>query len=282
MNRRLNSSELLRHYQTEAEDIRARRIDDKANKINTEKEHIKSLNNQLEFEKQNRIQSKILSVNAQKKDYERYITEKNSRQKSGDYRKKSSEVQGTFKIGGENREIRRKNKDDFENDLPINPTRNNQIPTTPNNNQSENNTNPNMPSNSNVVQINRNRNQGYNIISGEATDGKSEYENRKNLNDYNDNYSNNRNPITHANVNSNVKQQNTNNEINLPKINNRNLQTKANKSSYNPINHINNNNYYSYNPTPNEINNLENNDDSNRNKKNYNLLLFTEELSPKL
>jgi len=271
MQKRINNAELLKHYQTEAEENRTRKQNEKANKITAEKEHMQNINDQLELERQSRLQSKISSINAQKEDYERYLTEKNIRQKSGDYRKKTSEPQGTFKIGGDNREIRRKNKDDFEYDLPQNPTRNNQI-TTPNANQRENNHYANLPSNANIVQMNKNRNQGYNIISGQTSDSNSQYENRRNLNDYNNNYANyNTNPITHANVNTNQAQQNMSNDPNLPKINNRNLQTKANKASYNPISHTDNTNYYSNNPNANQRNNnSEQNENFNRNKNNYN------------
>ena len=64
---------------------------------------------QLDLEKSNQLQNKLNNMNAQRVEYEKYVTEKTmTRQKSGDFRKKTSDVSGTFKIGGENREIKKK------------------------------------------------------------------------------------------------------------------------------------------------------------------------------
>lgn len=227
-NRRINNAELLHQYQTEAEDNRTRKLQEKSNKITQERQQIKQMNDQLQQESQTLLQNRQNQINAQRQDYEKYMSEKITRQKSGDFRKKTSEPQGTFKIGGDNREIKRRHKDDLESDLPMNPTRNAQIPNQPGINQRDNAYYENLTSNANIVQQNRNRSQGYNIISGQASQMTNKVEYGRNEgynagNDYNA-YGGNK-PET-------------------PKLRH-NIQTKANNASYNPISHTDNSNYYS-------------------------------------
>jgi len=228
-NQKTNKTELLPLYQKEVEESRKRKIQDKSNKITEERQQMKQVNDQLEQESQTRIENKQNFVNAQRQDYEKYISEKVTRQKSGDFRKKRSEPQGTFKIGGENREIKRKLKDDFESELPLNPTRNVHIPTQPGSNQKDDvlyeNIESNVESNANIMQQNRNRSQGYNIISGQASQVAKAADQMRN-----DNYNSN-------NINGQMKPE-------TPKIK-YNIQTQANNASYNPISHTDNSNYYS-------------------------------------
>ena len=70
------------------------------------------------------VMHKINNVNTQRQEYERFLQEKGqNRGKSGDFRKKT-ELQGTFKIGGEAREIRIKNFEDRNSNITENPNRN--------------------------------------------------------------------------------------------------------------------------------------------------------------
>ena len=130
----MKNGELLRHYQTESEDIKNRKISEKHNRLNDERNEMQQVQTQLDLEKSNQLQNKLNNMNAQRVEYEKYVTEKTmTRQKSGDFRKKTSDVSGTFKIGGENREIKKKNYDEYNSNLVINPTKNNH-------NQNENKT----------------------------------------------------------------------------------------------------------------------------------------------
>lgn len=254
--KKTNNEELLRQYQTEAEDIRTRKLQEKSNKITEERQQQKLVNDQLDQESQTRIQNKQNYIIAQRQDYERFMTEKSTRHKSGDFRKKTSEPQGTFKIGGESREIKHKHKDDFESDLPLNPTKNAQIPTQP--------LYENLASNANVLQQNRNRNQGYDIISGQASQVVSSVDYRRSEN--NDDYANNYN----NNYNNNYGQMKTE----TPKLKH-NVQTKANNASYNPISHTDNSNYYSNSVSTNDNQRTNANakvGNIGGNNKNYNII----------
>ena len=226
-NKKPTNADILQQYQTEAEDHKTRKIQEKSIKITEERNEMKQLNYQLDQESQTKMQNRQNHINSQKQDYERYMSEKISRKKIGDFRKKTSEIQGTFKIGEDDREFKRKNKDDFESELPLNPTRNTNIPTTPENNQRENAYYENLNSNANILQQNRNRNQGYNIISGQSSMQMG------NANDFdrNDSYSN---------------KSYGENRPETPKLKH-NIQSKANNPSYNPINHTDNSNYYGSN-----------------------------------
>lgn len=258
MSKKPNNPDLLRQYQTEAEDHRTRKIQEKSNKINEERNEMRQLNDQLEQESQTIFQNRQNHINSQRQDYERFMTEKVSRQKSSDYRKKTSEPQGTFKIGGEDREIKRKNKNDFESDLPLNPTRNVNIPNSNINNYNSNNNKlnneyyENLNSNMNILQQNRNRNQGYNIISGQTAQQSA------NAQDYA------RNDYIAGRSQAQPMSE-------TPKLRH-NIQSKANNASYNPINHTDNSNYYSNNVTTSNNSNLNTNTNGNyySNQKNFN------------
>lgn len=71
------------------------------------------------------MQTRTDLINSQKAEYENYLSTKNTklREKSTNYKKKDSEPQGTFKIGGENREIKRKSYYEVTENLNLNPTR---------------------------------------------------------------------------------------------------------------------------------------------------------------
>lgn len=262
MNRRTNNEELLRHYQTEAQDIRSRRQQDKTNRINEEKQYIKQMNNELEQESQIRFQNKLNSMNAQREDYQRFLTEKNTRQKSGDFRKKTSDIQGTFKIGGDNREIRLKHRENYGNEITQNINTINQIPKAPVNYNTENNYSNNLTTKANIAKQNRNKSLGFNIINHQ-TDINSNNINR--VNNYNSNY--------------NAYAETSQPEI--PKLQH-NIQIKANKASYNPVNHTENNNYNSqYASNNSRVSSAKTNDkynpinhnayNSNNNKNNQNV-----------
>lgn len=169
----ISKAELMRHYQTEVYDQKSRKAQEKHERINQERIEMNRLQKELENEKKFKQQNKADLMNAQKAEYDSYLTRKktNLRELSlNPHRKKDSEPQGTYKISGENREIRRKNYDDALENLNLNPTRR------------ENNSGLGGAAafNSDYAQqrslqnqaaaMNRGRSQGYNILNHEINE----------------------------------------------------------------------------------------------------------------
>lgn len=159
--------QLLKQYQSEATDFKSKKTIEKQDRINQERSDMERLQRELDEEKKIKLQSKADLMNSQKAEYEKYLNGKNvkMREKSLNYHRKDSEPQGTFKIGGENREIKRKNYHDETENMNLNPTR------------KENNQNFNNQINHNyyaqqrenaAINMLRNRSQGFNIINHEV------------------------------------------------------------------------------------------------------------------
>ena len=184
----LSKEDLLRMYQTEASDMMNRKNYEKQDRINKERIDLDRLQMEMDQEKKTKLQSKANISNTQRIEYEKFINDKfNTREKSLNPRKKMSDPQGTYKIGGDNREIKRKNYEEITDHLTINPTRR------------ENNLlrEENYPRE--VAQISsRGKSQGYNIINHEK---KKEKENIQN-NNYNSNIKTLNNPNSNNNLNN--------------------------------------------------------------------------------
>jgi len=160
---------LLRQYQTDIMDQKNRKAMEKQERINQERFEMNRLQMELEEERKYKQQNKESLMNSQKAEYEYFLNQKKNTQREKSlniYRKKDSEPQGTYKISGENREIKRKNYEDELDILNLNPTRrgNNK-----NNNQAYNNEILEQKNLQNqAAAMNRGRSQGYNILNHEV------------------------------------------------------------------------------------------------------------------
>lgn len=150
---------LFRQYQKEASEIKHRKAIEKQDRINQERNEIKIIQKELEEEKKLKQRSKLDLINSQKAEYDLYVIHKKKmmREKAiNPSSKMDSEPQGTYKIGGENREIKRKNYDEAMNGLNLNPTKMQNI-------YADYSIQKNLQNQ--AAAVNRGRSQGYNIIN---------------------------------------------------------------------------------------------------------------------
>lgn len=179
-NHNYNKESLAKGYQSEIMDNKNRKFNDKLQTLQQERIEMQKLQLELDNEKLRKIQSKNDIVNSQRLDYQNYLNSKgNMREKVVQIGKKNNELQGTYKIGAENREIRRKNYDDISDRMNLNVTRKE------NYNQ---NYDYNLGNNNTQIAMNQNRgkSQGYNIINHENF-GKNKLNTNPNLPNVNSN-----------------------------------------------------------------------------------------------
>ena len=116
-----NRDQLMKNYQSEILENKNRKFNDKLQNLQQERIEMQKLQTELDNEKLRKIQSKNDIINSQRNDYNNYLNSKtNMREKTIQIGKKNTELQGTYKIGGENREIRRKNYDDINDRMNLN------------------------------------------------------------------------------------------------------------------------------------------------------------------
>ncbi len=182
---KIPKDQLLHQYQTGAVETRNRKALEKQDRITQERHEMNRLQKELDDEKRHKQNQKADLMNSQKAEYEMYMNQKKvtMREKSlNPLRKKDSEPQGTYKIGGENREIKRKNYDESLDTLNLNPTRreNNALGTGIYNGDFAQQR---MMQNQ-AAALNRGRSQGYNIINHEIFEKNSKinhYETNNNV-----------------------------------------------------------------------------------------------------
>ena len=158
MNRQYSRDGLLKQYQIEASGNRDRKIAEKQIQVLEERKVLDYLNMQMEQEKRQTAEVKNKRTNDRVNDYNTMIMKKQSERdnNTAPHGKKKEDL-GTFKIGGENRQIKRKTYDDISNDLILNPTRTN-IQSEGMNRQGRNEV-------QNSVPQSRGKSQGFNIIN---------------------------------------------------------------------------------------------------------------------
>ena len=144
-----NKEHLLKNYQSEITDNINRKFNDKLQNLQQERIEMQKLQSELDSEKMRKMQSRNDIINSQREEYKNYLDTKR-------VKKNNEELQGTYKIGGENREIRRKNYNDISDKMNLNITRKE-------NYQKHAIDYTQMPNQQ--VAVNRARSQGYNIIN---------------------------------------------------------------------------------------------------------------------
>jgi hypothetical protein len=171
MKRQYSREELSKINQYDAKDARDKKIAERQARVEAEKMELDRINRELEFTKMRENNQKIQKMNEMREEYNQFIVSKQQikeENKRNTRSKKESEVTGTFKIGGENREIKKRTYEDVTEGLLLNPTRQ-----PPNSSQRGRREEPvesemksNMPS--------RGKSQGFNIINHSAynTDNK--------------------------------------------------------------------------------------------------------------
>jgi transcriptional adapter 2-alpha len=120
MNRQYSKDGLLKQYQQEATDNRNRKNNEKQTRLIEERQALENLNRALEQEKR---QEQYVKMQRQNEYMEEYSKVLNKKQEERGRLKNKNDYSGTFKIGGESREIRKRNYEEVTNSLPMNPTR---------------------------------------------------------------------------------------------------------------------------------------------------------------
>lgn len=115
MNRQLTREDLLKMYQQEASDNRDRKQAEKQQKVIEERQALDRLNREIEQEKRMIQNTKMQRMHEQMEEYKEMQLKKQMERENNGRRFTKGESQGTFKIGGENREIKRRNYDDISN-----------------------------------------------------------------------------------------------------------------------------------------------------------------------
>ena len=249
MNTQYSRDGLLKTYQNEANEHRDRKLQEKQNRVIEERKALELINREMEEEKRNAQYIKMRRMNERLDDYNQMMVRKQDEKDNakGRIRNKNDYV-GTFKIGGENREFKKKNYDDVSNTLVLNPMKGNL--------NVERGRNELMQESRYKNQQQRGKSQGFNIINHSNVDdfgGKPNHTNqdfaRGNPNEMNmKNYNDQFNP----NVNVNPHYINSNRNPHIPQ----------NKQVYNPqANPLPNSHPYPtdyYTKEPEGIENLEN------------------------
>lgn len=121
MNRNYSRDGLLKMYQKEAGELRDKRLNDKQSRIMEEKRAIDVVNKELEDEKAAKKNAKLQRMNEMRQEYQDMVQKQDQRRTHS--RRKEPEIQGSLKIGCDNREIKRKSYDEVTNNLVLNPTK---------------------------------------------------------------------------------------------------------------------------------------------------------------
>ena len=160
MNRQYSREDLFRMNQQDAKGMRDKKIAERQARVNQERMELENINRELELTKMREQNTKLQRMNEMKDEYNQFIiTKQNSKEESKRIirSKKEAELTGTFKIGGENREIKKRTYDDVTDGLVLNPSRN--VP-----NSSQRGRIEQEPEIKQSVPIRR-KIQGYNIIN---------------------------------------------------------------------------------------------------------------------
>lgn len=165
MNRQYSKEDLSRINQYDAKEARDKKIAERQARVNAEKMELEKINRELEFTKMRDQNNKLQRMTEMKEEYNQFILSKqqNKEEFKRNFRsKKDSELRGTFKIGGENREIKKRTYDDVTDGLLLNPGR--QVPNSSQRGRVE------QPSETEIkMNIHqRGKSQGYNIINHSA------------------------------------------------------------------------------------------------------------------
>jgi hypothetical protein len=121
MNRQYSKDGLLKQYQQEAIDNRNRKNNEKQTRLTEERQALDNLNRALEQEKRQEQYVKMQRQNEYIDEYNKVLNKKKLDERGR--LKNKNDYTGTFKIGGESREIRKRNYEEITNSLPMNPTR---------------------------------------------------------------------------------------------------------------------------------------------------------------
>jgi hypothetical protein len=119
MKRQYSSKEILQQNLSEASQYKNKKLGERNERINEERILNERLNQQLGLEKQRQINEKVNIKTQQMDEYSRYLKEKEVAFQSR--RMSKNDTHGTFKIGGETREIKRRNYEEDTSNLVLNP-----------------------------------------------------------------------------------------------------------------------------------------------------------------
>lgn len=216
MNRDYNKEGLLKMYQSEASNTRDRKFQEKQDRVIEERRVLEKINQEIEKEKMSAHNQKIQRINQRQDEYNQMMVRQQEDKENNRSRfKGKNEYSGTFKIGGENREIKVKNYDEISKNLVLNPTREVISNEVRGRSQIENR-------DARIIQ--RGKSQGYNIINHSNPDNFSHGQNPNNVTPHNNqrqlpgqsnvNHANYGNYTNYANPNSRI---NTENQYNHAK-----------------------------------------------------------------
>jgi hypothetical protein len=162
MKREYSREDLFRSNQMNANVLRDKKIAERQARVNEEKLELERINRELEITRVKEQNIKNENMNRMKDEYSQFVSNKhqfNQESKRSSRNGKETEPRGTFKIGGEHREFKKKTYDDVTNGLIINPGR--RLP-----GSSQLSTRIPEEQHSNAVNLHqRGKSQGYNIIN---------------------------------------------------------------------------------------------------------------------
>ena len=126
MNRQYSRDGLLNEYQKEAKEIRDKKIAERQNRVEEERNLLDQINKKFESEKSEKQNLKLQRINEMKEENNKILWKKQEQAESvRKARKEDYDTVGTFKIGNDKREIKRKSYDEISDALVINPMKNN-------------------------------------------------------------------------------------------------------------------------------------------------------------
>lgn len=156
MQRQPSKEELAKYYQIGVAENQMKKASDKNIRIEEEKRMLDRLNREIEEENKHKMNAKIQRNNEMMEDYNQSQHRKQIDKEGIKGKRNNSQFDdANFKIGGENREIKRKNYEDVTNNLVLNPGRKNEV----------RNARVELQDMGAIRQQNRGRSQGYNIIN---------------------------------------------------------------------------------------------------------------------
>lgn len=177
MKREYSREDLFRSNQMNANLLRDKKIAERQARVNEEKLELEKINRELEFTKVKEQNLKNENMNRIKEEYSQHLSTKqqfNQESKRSSRNGKETEPRGTFKIGGEHREFKKKTYDDVTNGLIINPS---------SRLSGSSQLSRRMPEeqNSNAGNLHqRGKSQGYNIINHSVYNSEANTENTQN------------------------------------------------------------------------------------------------------
>lgn len=129
MNRQA-SLDILQYNRQEAQKHSDKKKQEKVRQMEEERQYIERIHSEMHQERNSKILKKQAIVNQTQRDYVSYLNNKQTEvipSQGQSLRKRNSKLMelNTFKIGGETREIKRKNYQDYNDNLTLNPTKNN-------------------------------------------------------------------------------------------------------------------------------------------------------------